>query len=107
MNLVATNPFRVYQTPPLANLIIAYDLVAPGRNYEAVQTAICSLGRWYKFQYSLFFVQAPMRPQDAYEQIRPYMDANDKLLVAHANEAFVGSYPAFDIQALQEAWLDA
>ena len=36
------------------NLFIAYDLMQPGQNYEAVRDRIKSLGQWHQFQLSLF-----------------------------------------------------
>jgi len=91
----------------MRNLIVAYDLMTPGQNYDAVRAAIRSLGLWYQFQYSLFFVQAELTPKEAYDRIRLFMDANDKLVVAEATEAFIGNYPWNDIVALQGAWLAA
>ena len=38
------------------NLFIAYDLLQPGQNYEAVRDRIKSLGQWPQFQLSLFYV---------------------------------------------------
>lgn len=88
----------------MRNLIVAYDLNSPGQNYEGVRAVIRSLGLWYQFQYSLFFVQADLTPEEAYEHVRPFMDANDKLMVAEATQAFVGDYPMNDIVALREVW---
>ena len=39
------------------NFFIAYDLLQPGQNYEAVRDRIKSLGQWHQFQLSLFYVQ--------------------------------------------------
>lgn len=91
----------------MKNLIIAYDLNSPGQNYELVRDATRSLGTWYQFQYSLFFVQSDLSPEEAYDRVRPYMDTNDKLLVADAASAYVGDYPPADIAALQKVWKDA
>lgn len=32
------------------NLFIAYDLIPPGQNYEAVRQRIRELGQWHQFQ---------------------------------------------------------
>ena len=88
----------------MRNLIVAYDLNSPGQNYEGVRAVIRSLGLWYQFQYSLFFVQADLTPEQAYDLIRPFMDANDKLVVAEATQAFVGNYPMNELVALQGVW---
>jgi len=101
---VVRNALSVYQKPEPNNLLVSYDLIQPGQRYDLVRDEIRSLGPWYQLQYSLFFVQAALTPQQAYDRIRVVMDTNDKLLVAHATQAFVGNYPAFDITCLQEAW---
>lgn len=88
----------------MRNLIVAYDLISPGQSYDAVRAVIRSLGLWYQFQYSLFFVQAELTPEEAYNRIRLFMDANDKLVVAEATQAFVGNYPMNDIVALRDVW---
>ena len=89
----------------MANLIVAYDLIEPGQHYDTVRNAIRSLGPWYQLQYSLFFVQAQLTPEQAYNRIRVFMDANDKLFIADATDAFMSTnYPAFDLRCLQEAW---
>lgn len=38
------------------NLFIAYDLNAPGQNYDAVRDAIRDLGQHWQAQFSLFYV---------------------------------------------------
>ncbi len=43
-----------------SNLFIAYDLMKPGQNYDAVRDAIRNLGPWYQFQYSLFYVHTAL-----------------------------------------------
>jgi hypothetical protein len=91
----------------MTNLIIAYDLNRPGQNYEAVSSAIRSLGSWYKLQYSLFFVEADLTIKQAYDFIRAFMDQNDKLMVADARDMRFGNYAASDIAAIQAQWSNA
>lgn len=86
------------------NLLIAYDLNAPGQNYEAVTAVIRSLGGWYKLQYSLFYVQTELTMEEAYDRIRVFMDADDKLMVAYALNMMFGNYAGTDIALIQEAW---
>lgn len=88
----------------MANLLIAYDLNQPGQNYEAVTSAICSLGNWYKLQYSLFYVQSELSAEQAYDFVRVFMDHNDKLMVTHAESMVFGNYAGTDIFAVQNAW---
>lgn len=102
---VVRNALAVYQKPVTNNLILAYDLIKPGQHYDLVRDAIRSLGPWYQLQYSLFFVQAPLTPEQAYDRVRAFMDAKDKLFIANATDAYMSvSYPTFDILCLQEAW---
>lgn len=88
----------------MTNLIIAYDLDAPGQNYESVTAAIRSIGSWYKLQYSLFYVQTELSMAEAYNHVRLFMDDNDKLMVAHATNMTFGNYTGMDIAAVQGAW---
>ena len=63
------------------NLFIAYDLDAPGQNYDAVRDAIKGLGQWWQAQFSLFYVHTESTPADAFAIVTAAMDANDKLAV--------------------------
>lgn len=87
------------------NLIVAYDLMYPGQNYDAVRTRIMSLGEWYQFQYSLFYLKTELDPNAAHNAIRAVMDANDRLVVFEATGGIVSYYPATDIDAVNFAWL--
>ena len=44
------------------NLFVAYDLVPPGQNYDAVRDAVRDLGQWHQFQFSLFYVNTVHSP---------------------------------------------
>jgi len=88
----------------MTNLLIAYDLNHPGQNYEAVVDAICSLGGWYKLQYSLFYVQSELTMEQAYNRVCVVMDPNDKLMVADARAMCFGDYATTDIGVIQRAW---
>jgi hypothetical protein len=87
------------------NLFISYDLIDPGQNYDAVQRAIKRLGRWYKVQYSVFYVNTSLSAQQAYNFVTLAMDANDHLLVIEARGAVVSSHmPLNDIAAVNAVW---
>ncbi len=77
------------------NLFIAYDLDAPGQNYDAVQNAIKSLGQWWQAQYSLFYVHTQHSPREAFALVQPAMDANDRLAVINC---------ASDLGAILTTW---
>lgn len=86
------------------NLLIAYDLIRPGQNYDAVRGRIKQLGRWYQLQYSLFYVHTSLTPQQAHAQVVSVMDANDKLAVVDSWGAVVTPLPRSDIDAINTAW---
>lgn len=87
------------------NLFVAYDLMNIGKNYDGVRTAIKSLGSWYQFQFSLFYVKTDYTPQQAHAIVRGAMDADDRLCVIDASQAVVSTYPVPDIAAVNFAWL--
>lgn len=86
------------------NLIVAYDLINPGQNYDLVRARIKQLGLWYQLQYSLFYVSTELTPQQAHAHVSSVIDANDKLLVVNAYGAVVTPLPLGDIDALNNAW---
>jgi hypothetical protein len=63
------------------NLFISYDLYEPGKNYEAVSSAIKELGSWARVQKSFWYVRSQFGAQQAAEYVRRSMDANDSLIV--------------------------
>jgi hypothetical protein len=91
-----------------SNLFIAYDLMSPGQNYDAVRNAIRELGPNWQFQYSLFYVHTQHTPEAAYAHILRVMDANDRLAVivaADALGAIVTNWDHPPIDAINAIWL--
>jgi hypothetical protein len=86
------------------NLFVAYDLIKPGQNYEAVRNKIKSLGRWYQPQYSLFYLNTAFSFAEVHTAIRTIMDPNDKLAVIDAKQAQMTPYPQADIAAIENLW---
>ena len=86
------------------NLFVAYDLMQPGQNYEAVRQRIRSLGLWHQVQLSLFYVHSVRSPQDAYAHVAQAMDANDRLIVIDANGAVVGRGENATVGAINAIW---
>lgn len=86
------------------NLFIAYDLDAPGQNYDAVRDAIKNLGLWHQFQFSLFYVNTPHDPQHTFALVRAAMDANDKLVVINAVGGVVSTWDNPPIDAINTIW---
>ena len=86
------------------NLFIAYDLDAPGQNYDAVRDAIKSLGQWWQPQFSLFYVHTPHEPEAAFRIIIAAMDTNDKLAVINAASGVVTTWDAPPIDEVNALW---
>jgi hypothetical protein len=86
------------------NLFIAYDLIPPGQNYDAVVEQIKSLGLWHKFQYSFFYVSSAYSPQEAYAHIAKVMDAYDRLAVINAQSGIVSDWDRPPIDAINTIW---
>lgn len=86
------------------NLFIAYDLVPPGQNYDAVREAIRSLGAWHQFQFSLFYVNTEHTPQQAYAIVAAQMDARDRLAVINAQSGVVSNGEKPLIDAINAIW---
>lgn len=86
------------------NLFIAYDLNAPGQNYDAVRDAIKDLGQWHQFQFSLFYVNAPYDPQEAFRLVNAVMDINDRLVVINAVGGVVSTWDNPPIDAINAIW---
>lgn len=86
------------------NLFIAYDLDAPGQNYDAVRDAIKSLGQWHQFQLSLFYVNTYHSAAEAYEIVLASMDGNDKLCVVDAKLAIVNNADKPLLDAINSLW---
>ena len=86
------------------NLFIAYDLNAPGQNYDAVRDAIKSLGAWHQFQFSLFYVHTQSSPNEAYATIAAAMDRNDKLAVINAASGVVSDWDHPPIGEINSIW---
>ncbi|PCK80983.1 hypothetical protein [Rhizobium sophoriradicis] len=86
------------------NLFIAYDLLPPGQNYEAVSNAIMGLGKYYKFQYSLWYVHTEHTPEQAFAIVTAAMDAWDKLAVINAQSGVVTNWDHPPIDTINSIW---
>ena len=90
------------------NYFVAYDLVSPGQNYDAVIERIELLAIYYaRMQYSLFYVKSELTMAELHAAIRQVMDPNDRLAVIWANDAFVSNYPMIDLQVLSDTFTRA
>ena len=87
------------------NLFIAYDLMKPGQDYTSVHNKIKSLGRWYQPQFSLFYVNTNLTPQQAHAAVWSVMDATDRLAVIDARSGVLSPSIQADIDAINRVWL--
>ena len=86
------------------NLFIAYDLMQPGQNYEAVRDKIKDLGQWHQFQLSLFYVHTSHSAQETYALVTAVMDTNDRLAVIDASGGIVSTWERPPIDAINDIW---
>lgn len=95
------------------NLFIAYDLLEPGQNYDAVQARIKELGTWHQFQYSLFYVHTDYTAAEAAERVLEVMDVRDypgrnrgkdRLLVIDAKEGITTTWDRPPIDEINAIW---
>jgi hypothetical protein len=89
------------------NLFIAYDLMSPGQNYDAVRDAIKGLGQWHQFQFSLFYVHTEHSPEIAFAIVHRAMDVNDRLAVINAERGIVTDWDRPPIDAINAIWHSA
>lgn len=79
--------------------LISYDLNAPGKNYDRLYDAIKSLGGWWHHLDSTWIVTHPGPATAIRDKLMPYLDRNDKLLVAHCSGE--AAWTRFDSQWLK------
>lgn len=89
------------------NLFVAYDLNEPGQNYDTVRDRIKSLGTWWQFQYSLFYLNTELSASEAFESIASVMDANDRLIVINALSGVVSDWDKPPLDAINAIWRSA
>lgn len=85
------------------NLFIAYDLIAPGQNYDTVQAQIKQLGDPQKLQYSLYYLHTHLSRAEVYKRVNAVMDQNDSLVVIEALGVTL-SHPQQVVNALNAVW---
>ncbi|WDI40226.1 hypothetical protein [Bremerella sp. P1] len=63
--------------------MISYDLNRPGQNYADLYEAIKKVGNWWHHLDSTWIVTTSLSASQIRDNLAPYLDGNDKLLVAH------------------------
>lgn len=64
--------------------IVSYDLVAPGKNYEALLQRIKAYGAWATLGGSAYLILADATPEQIRDNLSSVLDGNDKLWVGVA-----------------------
>lgn len=88
----------------MPNLFVSYDLIAPNKNYAAVEQAIRQLGVVSRVLLSVWYVKTMYSAEQARDHIRNAIDQNDKLLVIDANNAFGQNIDARDWSVISNNW---
>ncbi len=65
----------------MACYIISYDLLAPGKNYEELYSALKTYTKWAKINQSVWAVVTQKSAVEIRTHLTQYMDANDRLFV--------------------------
>lgn len=62
-------------------LLISYDLISPGRNYEPLRGFLESHSYWAKPVQSLYLVKSNKSAESLRNDLAPFLDINDKIIV--------------------------
>lgn len=65
-------------------LMVSYDLFNPGQNYEQLIRRIKNYPSWAKLGGSAYLISTPNTPEQVRNELRLYLDRNDKLYVGMA-----------------------
>ena len=65
----------------MACYIISYDLCKPGRNYDALYTAIKAYGTWAHINESLWAIETSQTAVQIRDNLKKNIDSNDRLFV--------------------------
>lgn len=68
--------------------VIGYDLHDPGQNYDDLIEAIKGYGTWWGHLDSTYIVKTSDSVTDIRNNLKEYLDSNDKILVAKLSGAW-------------------
>lgn len=71
----------------MSSKIIEYDLRTPGRDYEALYSAIKSYGTWAHITESTWFIKTDRTCGQVRDHLLGVMDSNDRLFVGELTGA--------------------
>ena len=73
--------------------LVTYDLKAPGRDYSGLHAAIKACGVSRHDMESAWLIDTRLGADEIWSRLRPYVDANDRLLVIGVTRDFSGWLP--------------
>jgi hypothetical protein len=62
-------------------LLISYDLINPGQNYEQLMKLIKNYGSWARLGGSAYLISTEQTPVQVRDSLKSVLDENDKLFV--------------------------
>jgi hypothetical protein len=80
---IVFTPIKVVRM--LKTYMIGYDLNRPGQGYKDLIEAIKGLGAWWHCLDSTWLIRTAKSAVEIRDALKPYLDANDELLVAKLN----------------------
>ncbi|KAF5079220.1 CRISPR-associated endonuclease Cas2 [Desulfovibrio desulfuricans] len=83
-------------------LLISYDLSKPGRDYSTLHQAIQRVGTWWHCLESVWIVETNRQAIDVRDEIKKYIDANDKLVVLRVG----GGWGTYNLDNDCNRWLE-
>jgi hypothetical protein len=88
----------------MPNLFVSYDLMAPNKNYPAVEQAIRQLGTVSRVLLSVWYVKTQLTAEQARNHVSSALDQNDKLLVIDAKDAFAKNLDPAAWKTVTDNW---
>lgn len=70
----------------MSTKLIAYDLNAPGQNYDDLIAAIKGLGAWWHHLDSTWLVRSDLTARDIRDRLSKSLDSGDELLVVDVTD---------------------
>jgi hypothetical protein len=65
----------------MRSLLVSYDLIAPGRNYDSLHKFLKSQYAWAKPLESFYILKTDRSAEQFRNDVLPYVDRNDKVFV--------------------------
>lgn len=76
----------------MGTLLVTYDLNKPGKDYADLLKKIKTYS-WARLSESSYAISTPSDPQTVFNDLKPYLDANDNLYVVTLNKPYTGYGP--------------